>query len=127
VAKSTTESSEIVDEAIRAISGASTKSAADAERVLETARSGLEHTVALNRKVGTALSTGLEANLKAGFAMQTALLTASQSLFETAASANKAALAQWLEVTDQAQSALLDGLHTGTGLFFDTFLASARR
>jgi len=127
VAKSTTESSEIVDEAIRAISGASTKSAADAERVLESARIGLEHTIAVNRKVGTALSTGLEANMKAGFAMQTALLTASQSLLETAASANKTALAQWLEVTEQAQAALLDGFHTGTGLFFDTFLVSARR
>ena len=72
VAKSTTESSEIVDEAIRALSGASTKSAADAQRVLETARSGLEQTAALNRKLGTALSTGLEANLKASFVMQTA-------------------------------------------------------
>jgi hypothetical protein len=127
VAKSTTESSQIVDEAIRAISGASTKSAADAERVFESARSSLEHTVALNRQIGTALSTGLEANLKAGFAMQTALLTASQSLLETAAAANKTALAQWLEVTEQAQAALLDGVHTGTGLFFDTFLVSARR
>src|SRR5438874_1757471 len=112
VAKSTTESSEIVDEAIRALSGASTKSAADAQRVLETARSGLEQTAALNRKLGTALSTGLEANLKASFVMQTALLTTGQSLFETAASANKAALAQWLEVTEQAQAALLESFNT---------------
>jgi hypothetical protein len=117
VPKSTTESSEIVDEAMRAISSASRKTAEDTRAVVDATRSTIDEAVALNRKFVSGVTSGLEANLRASFAIQTALLTASQSVVDAAVAANKATATKWLEVNQQNQETILEAWQAGASLY----------
>ena len=100
-----------VAEASRLAVEASRRSAEGARATVEVMRGLLDDSAEISRKFFDVWAKTGEASLQAGFELQNAAFTTSLSLFETAATTQRALIEQWQTAAHEAQQATLDAFH----------------
>jgi hypothetical protein len=100
-----------VDEAVRTLSEASQRQAAEAERIFSSSTTFWKDLLGTNRKLYSAWAAGVESMLKAGFESQSTIVGTAPALLDGVFAASKTVVGTWPEVVRQYQHAALDALH----------------